>query len=149
MIRAARAEDLDRIVVITEAAFRPYIARIGRPPAPMLADRRSELAHLWVCENADEIVGYVGLIAQDGPRVALQIEPIAVDPAKQGQGIGGKMMAFAEAHALSLGADRLMLYVNAAMSESRALYAHLGFLETDRRVEDGFDRVFLEKALPR
>ncbi|OOY28401.1 hypothetical protein BMI90_06910 [Thioclava sp. L04-15] len=149
MIRAARAEDLDRIGAITDAAFRPYIARIGRPPAPMAADHRSDLSHLWVCEHDGDVVGHMGLIARDRPHIALQIEPIAVDPDVQGKGIGGRLIAFAKAQARSLGVERLTLYVNAAMIESRAVYAHLGFLETDHRVEDGFDRVFLEKSLPR
>jgi len=33
------------------------------------------------------------------------------------------------------------------MVENLALYAKLGFVETERRVEDGFRRVYFSKAL--
>jgi hypothetical protein len=38
MIRRARPQDTATLAAIAHAAHQPYIARIGRPPAPMLAD---------------------------------------------------------------------------------------------------------------
>ncbi|MEO1949035.1 GNAT family N-acetyltransferase [Thioclava sp.] len=147
MIRPAREDDLPRIAEIAEAAFSRYIPRIGRPPAPMLADHAAELPHLWVCEGTSGVAGYIGLFADDGPPPRLQIEPVAVEPAAQGQGIGRQLMAFAEARAREIGAEKLWLYANAAMEESRAVYARLGFIERDRRMDGGYDRVFLDKDL--
>ena len=39
-------------------------------------------------------------------------------------------------------------YTNAAMHENLALYARIGFVETRRATEDGFDRVFMRWDLP-
>jgi hypothetical protein len=39
------------------------------------------------------------------------------------------------------------LYTNEAMVENLRLYRRLGFVETDRRVEDGYRRVFFRKSL--
>lgn len=40
------------------------------------------------------------------------------------------------------------LYTNAKMTENLTLYARLGWRETDRRTEQGFERVYFEKAVP-
>jgi hypothetical protein len=34
------------------------------------------------------------------------------------------------------------------MTESQAVYAHLGYREVDRRAEDGYRRIYMEKVLP-
>ena len=41
----------------------------------------------------------------------------------------------------------MRLYTNARMTENLSLYPHLGYVEVERREEDGFDRVFFEKGL--
>jgi hypothetical protein len=56
-------------------------------------------------------------------------------------------MAFAEARAHALGLGVLRLYTNAAMSENLRFYPALGYRETGRRRQEGFDRVFFEKRL--
>jgi hypothetical protein len=42
----------------------------------------------------------------------------------------------------------LRLYTNAAMTENLSIYAHIGFVETHRAVEKGFNRVYLRWTLP-
>jgi hypothetical protein len=42
----------------------------------------------------------------------------------------------------------IRLYTNAAMTENLSIYAHMGFVETHRAVEKGFNRVYLRWALP-
>jgi hypothetical protein len=39
MIRPAEVADAAQMWAIAQAAYQPYTARIGRPPAPMTADR--------------------------------------------------------------------------------------------------------------
>ncbi len=34
------------------------------------------------------------------------------------------------------------------MTESQAIYAHLGYREVERRTEDGYRRIYMEKVLP-
>lgn len=148
MIRTARESDLDAIRRCAEAAYGRYVVRIGRAPAPMVADFAAALASgdLFVAENeaADGIAGYVVFY----PRADhVHLENVAVDPACQGLGIGRRLIEFAERRAIELGYRRIELYTNAKMTENLELYPVLGYRETDRRVEDGFDRVYFSKDL--
>ena len=51
-IRAAAPEDLDAIRRIARAAYAPYVPRIGREPAPMVADFAAAIAagQVWVAD---------------------------------------------------------------------------------------------------
>lgn len=46
------------------------------------------------------------------------------------------------------GRPRLVLYTNRMMWENVALYGRWGFVETGRRHEDGYERVYFAKDLP-
>jgi len=47
-----------------------------------------------------------------------------------------------------LGLARLELYTNAGMRSNIGIYRHLGFAETGRRVEHGFDRLCMARPVP-
>jgi ribosomal protein S18 acetylase RimI-like enzyme len=80
---------------------------------------------------------------------ALFIENVAVRPRYQRAGLGHALMAFAEEQARRAGLRELRLYTNAQMTENIAFYQRLGFEETDRRLDEGFQRVFMRKRLQR
>jgi hypothetical protein len=48
---------------------------------------------------------------------------------------------------LTVRGDRLDLFTNEVMTENQAIYARLGYRETGRRTEDGYQRVYMEKDL--
>jgi hypothetical protein len=52
-IRAADAADVPVIVEIVDQAYRHYIARIGKPPGPMLDDYAARVSDgaVWVLEE--------------------------------------------------------------------------------------------------
>ena len=54
---------------------------------------------------------------------ALVIENVAVDPARQGEGIGRLLLEFAEEAARRAGIDTVVLYTHEKMTENLALYA--------------------------
>jgi ribosomal protein S18 acetylase RimI-like enzyme len=72
---------------------------------------------------------------------------VAVLPAAQGRGIGGRLLGLAEQHARSLGLGEIRLYTNEAMTENLAYYRRHGYTETHRAEQDGFRRVFFRKLL--
>lgn len=144
-IRRASAGDAAAAAAITSAAYRPYIERIGREPAPMGADFGALIAAgaVWVATDQDRTVGVLVLRLQD---TAL-LESVAVDPAHQGRGIGRSLIDHAEQVARDAGLGAVDLYTNAHMTENLRLYPSLGYALVDRRREHGFDRVFFRKSL--
>jgi ribosomal protein S18 acetylase RimI-like enzyme len=77
----------------------------------------------------------------------LLLDNIAVRPERQGQGLGRRLIEFAEAEARRLGYRELRLYTHEKMVENIALYRRLGFEQTGRGHEAGYDRVFMTKHL--
>jgi len=127
-------------------AYAPYVPRIGREPAPMTADYAGLIgrSEVWVADEAGRVVGV--LVLRPGA-TGLLLENVAVVPERQGRGIGRVLIAFAERKARDLGLTEISLYTNERMVENIHLYRKLGYVETDRRVEDGFARVFFRKPI--
>ncbi len=145
-IRRASAGDATAADEITSAAYRPYIERIGREPAPMSADFDALIAagDVWVATDQERVVGVLVLRFQG---TALLLESVAVDPARQGCGIGRALIDHAEQVARDAGLGAVDLYTNAHMTENLRLYPSLGYDLIECRREDGFDRVFFRKLL--
>jgi N-acetylglutamate synthase-like GNAT family acetyltransferase len=146
MIRTAVADDVPAIAALVRDAYAMYVPRIGRQPAPVTADHAGLVAagRTSVAEADGAIAGVIVLIPRDDH---LLVENIAVAPGMQGRGLGGELMRFAERRAAELGVRELRLYTNALMTENITLYPALGYVETGRRVEDGFSRVYFSKRL--
>ena len=77
----------------------------------------------------------------------LLLDNIAVSPARQAVGLGRRLLAFAEAEALRRGYHEIRLYTHQTMVENQRLYASIGYQETGRGAEAGYDRVFMRKQL--
>jgi ribosomal protein S18 acetylase RimI-like enzyme len=148
MIRPARAEDRGAVEAIVEAAYSVYASRIGKTPGPMLDDYAKRIADGVVSVLGEADGTMVGLIVLLPKADHLLLDNVAVRPDRQHRGHGRKLIAFAEAEARRLGFAELRLYTHEAMSENIALYAQLGFEETGRGHEAGYDRVFMRKRLP-
>jgi ribosomal protein S18 acetylase RimI-like enzyme len=145
-IRSARAEDATAITVCVTAAYRPYIARIGKPPGPMLDDYNEVIQQhrVLVLSEGTKLVGVLVLIKQNH---SLLVDNIAVHPDYQGRGLGRRLMALAEEEARRLGFIAVTLYTNEQMTENIDLYKKLGYTETARVTEQGYHRVYMRKAL--
>lgn len=146
-IRRATLADVAGIEDIVHAAYAPYVERIGRPPAPMTVDYHAAVA------GADQVHVLLddgvpaGVLVTVAAPDHLLVENVAVAPWAQGRGHGRALLAHAEAQAHHLELTQLRLYTNALMTENLALYPRLGYVEVDRRCEDGFDRVFFVKTV--
>jgi len=145
-MRPATPADVVRVRAIAEAAYEPYVAEIGRKPAPMVADFAAAQAEgaLYVLEEPDGVLAYIHLYPKGE---ALHIENLAVWPEARRRGIARRILAFAADEARTRGIDLLDLYTNEAMREAQALYQAEGFDEIDRRVEAGFRRIYLQKRV--
>ena len=145
-IRGAVADDVMAVRAVVGAAYARYVPRIGREPAPMTADYASLVAagEVWVGETRGRVLGVLVIRASDD---VLQLENVAVDPADQGLGHGRALISFAESHARERSLTAVELYTNEAMAENIELYPRLGYIETGRRLEDGYRRVYFRKTL--
>jgi ribosomal protein S18 acetylase RimI-like enzyme len=148
LIRSATADDVARIGAIARAAYTKYVPRIGREPAPMVADFGAEIAahRVVVIEAAEKVSGY--MIAWPEAD-AYFVDNIAVDPGCQGEGLGRRVIEHAVAEAKRLHLPALRLYTNVLMTENLSMYAHMGFVETHRAIEKGFHRVCMRRSLPK
>ena len=142
--RLAADADLPAVRAIVVAAYAKYLERMDRPPAPMVEDMRPHIkaGEVWV--TGQPVTALICLTSTDD---VLLVENVAVHPDAQGTGLGRRLMNFAEQQARRLGIVRLQLYTNEIMTENLSIYDHLGYREIDRRSEDGYRRVFMEKIL--
>jgi ribosomal protein S18 acetylase RimI-like enzyme len=145
-IRAAAAADVRAIRQIVEEAYRHYIPRIGKPPGPMLDDYAARVSEgvVWVIEEGCSLGGVIVLLP--GPDYLL-LDNIAIAPARQRSGLGRRLLAFAEAQAVRRGYPEIRLYTHQTMTENQRLYARIGYEETGRGSESGYERVFMRKRL--
>jgi ribosomal protein S18 acetylase RimI-like enzyme len=145
--RVARREDVKTVQAIVRQAYSIYLDRMNRPPGPMLDDYAALVRNgaVSVYETDGEIAGIIVLLPKPDH---LLLDNIAVRRASQGQGLGRRLIAFAETEARRLGYREIRLYTHETMTENVALYTRLGFVETGRGHESGYDRVFMRKPLP-
>jgi ribosomal protein S18 acetylase RimI-like enzyme len=97
-----------------------------------------------VAELEREIVGLIVLEVTDE---GFLIDNVAVDPGRQGTGVGRALLEEAEVAARRAGFNSIYLYTHEKMTENLTLYARIGYVEYDRRVDEGHTRVFLRKDL--
>jgi len=147
MIRCARPADRAAIERIVRAAYGLYVERIGKPPGPMLDDYTALISdgRVSVLEEADRTMAAIIVLLPEPDHLLL--DNIAVRPERQGQGLGRRLIAFAEEQARRLGHSEVRLYTHEKMTENIALYTRLGFVETGRGQQAGYNRVFMAKRL--
>jgi ribosomal protein S18 acetylase RimI-like enzyme len=112
----------------------------------MLEDYAARVSEgvVWVLEEGAVIAAIIVLL----PGVNhLLLDNIAVSPNHQGLGLGRRLLAFAETEALRRGYREIRLYTHQTMVENQRLYASIGYQETGRGTEAGYDRVFMRKQL--
>ncbi len=145
-IRQAQPADQKAIEACVQAAYAKYTARIGKKPAPLLANYALLIAQevVYVLANEEEIHGVLVMMLQER---RMFVENIAIDPRFQRQGLGRVLMNFVEQQTRRHQLDEIHLYTNELMTENLDFYRHLGFDEEERRTEDGYRRVFLRKTL--
>jgi GNAT superfamily N-acetyltransferase len=146
MIRRAAAREADAIRDLVRAAYQQYVPLIGIEPAPMTDDYAKRIAdeQVWVLIEDAALAGVLVLEEQDD---CFLLDNIAVAPDCRGLGYGRKLLDFAEAQAHQAGWNDITLYTNARMTDNIAIYRARGYVERERRVEKGFDRVYMVKPL--
>lgn len=143
-IRLANAADVPRVKEVTDAAYHPYIARIGVVPAPMEADHAANVAAGRVFVAGDPVAGVLVLVAEPDH---LFLDSVSVHPDVRGTGLGRRLLRFVDDHARALGLPEVRLYTNALMWENQEIYPRYGYELVERRVDGPYDRLHYRKVL--
>ena len=145
-IRRAILNDAQAMKKCAEAAYQHYTDRIGKAPAPMFTDYSAVVARdgVFVAEINGRLAGIL-VLSVNADEIVL--DNVAVLPEYQGIGIGGKIIQYAEDEARRRGFHLIKLYTNESMKENLALYAHMGYVEIDKRSENGYKRIYMQKNL--
>jgi ribosomal protein S18 acetylase RimI-like enzyme len=119
---------------------------MGKKPGPMLDDYAARVAEgaAWVLEVDAGVAGLVVLLPEADH---ILLDNVAVDPRFAGRGIGRALIDFAEAETLRRGFAEIRLYTHETMTENIAIYPRLGYEETHRAEQAGYQRVFMRKKL--
>ena len=144
--RRARQADAPAVTALVHAAYRHYVERIAITPGPMTDDYQQVIRdhQVTVAEQDAAIAGVIVLrVTEEG----FLIDNVAVLPAHRGRGLGRALLELAEAEARRAGFDSVYLYTHEKMTENLALYSKIGYVEYDRRREQGFSRAYMRKHL--
>ena len=146
VLRRAEADDAASVASCAAEAFRHYIPRLGLTPIPMTKDYGEAIANaqVWVATQHGETIAALVL---DVTGEGFLIDVIAVQPRHQGTGVGRALLRLAEDEALRQGHDSIYLFTNEKMTENRALYERIGYVEYKRLALAERTRVFLRKPL--
>lgn len=145
-LRPAAPADARAVESCVHKAFGHYVERIGMKPGPMRMDFEREIREhqVYVAEDGGETIGSLVLCITDE---GFLLDVIAVDPRWWGKGVGRFLLQFAEAEAGRQGYDSIYLFTHEKMTENRALYEKIGYVEYDRRLEMGLARIYMRKPL--
>lgn len=145
-IRKADLNDLEQVRSCVRTAYAKYIPRIGKEPAPMSANFACEIAEqqIFLATFDQQVVGCVSFYPR---RDHMFLRSLAVRPECTGNGIGKKLVRYVEDSARRESYRAIELYTNEAMIENLAMYPKWGYVEIDRKEEDGFRRVYFRKLV--
>ena len=130
--RPARPTEGGEVEALLRSAFTPYVRMLGRTDGPG--------PYHWlpaVIDNGDAFVAMedgqlVGVVTTSRADSERAIDHIAIEPDRQGQGIGSWLLGKIEDAARLEGATALSLYTAEIMDDLIRLYRRHGFVETRR-----------------
>lgn len=152
VVENATPSDAEAIKQIVISAYSKYIPRMdGQEPAPMTADYHTIIAshseEVFVLRRISDGTVLGSILLSDPGDGSIKVNNLVIDSAAQGRGYGRLLMGFAEDVARARGRIALTLFTNEKMTENIVLYPRMGFLEVERKVEDGYSRVYFRKTL--
>ena len=146
VIRQALEADEPGVRACVDAAYAPYVDRMGKPPAPMLDDYTDLIKSgvVYVATLDDRLVGLIVLWRKEDH---LYVDNVAVLPEAQGAGVGAALLGFADTQAQRAGLNEIRLYTNEKMTENITYYPRKGYRETHRASDAGYQRVYYSRFL--
>jgi ribosomal protein S18 acetylase RimI-like enzyme len=129
-LRTACAEDREEIRRIDLATWSPRVTPGPRPDGERDLLEDFGAANVIVAEAGQGLAGYLILgtwTKLDSSRHVLEVKGLAVDPARQGEGVGGALLDAGIERARGEGRRKLTLRVLGGNAGARRLYEGRGF----------------------
>jgi len=155
-IEPARAQDLDRILLIARESFAtPWTRKMfeaeltGNPFAHLVAAHSRRQGQGDEARQGTDLMGYLSfwLVFEE-----LRLMDLAVDPAVRRRGLAWTLVSYALRFAQDRGAVRAVLEVRASNQPARALYERFAFrslaLRENYYSHPTEDAILMELALP-
>jgi GNAT superfamily N-acetyltransferase len=145
-LRLAGGPDAAEVARLVDAAYGHYVPLLGRTPKPMLTDFAAAIGNhdVWLLEDGRGIAAVLELVDHGDE---LWIDDVAVEPSRQGRGLGRWLLGLAEREARRLGRTRIGLLTNERYASNIAMYEGYGYRETRREPYLGSDLVYFAKSL--
>ncbi len=143
MIRQIKEHDLPLCLEVIRLSFATVAEEFGLTPencptngafmslSRLEADFKNG-AHMFATYENGLIVGFVQLAKKSG--AVMELEKLAVLPQSRHQGYGGRLLGYAKARAMELGADRLTIGIIEENTRLKRWYEANGFISTGTRV---------------
>jgi ribosomal protein S18 acetylase RimI-like enzyme len=153
-VREATAADQDRIIPLINSAFAIETFLDGERTNPERMTEAMARGVFLVAEDAGGRMAACVYVETRGERG--YVGQLAVDPARQGQGIGRRMMRAAEEYLRRHGCVAVDIIVLSLRPDLLPFYQGIGFVETSRgpftpvrKVKEGFEcqAIRMAKAL--
>lgn len=142
VVRAHAWQDWDALLTLIQRAFTFMDGRIDPPSSlhRMDANALAEKAKAEICLLAHDGYRITGCVFCDPRADQLYVGKLAVDPERQGKGIGRALMDRAEAEARHLGLIGLELETRIELVENHRHFAKAGFRKSGETAHPGFGR---------
>jgi len=131
IIRSARDEDSESLIVLIDAVFSEYPGCVLdvdvdmpelRKPA---SSAKAESGRWWVAEIDGQLVGSAAVMPFEEKSV--ELKRLYISPAARRRGLGAHLVALAESEARSRDARSLVLWTDTRFADAHRLYERLGY----------------------
>ncbi len=129
ILRTAEPGDVNAIEICITSAYADAIRKFADIP-DVASGIEGDIANrnVLVAEEGGQLLGVIIYGLKAG---VMMVFNLAVVPQAQGRGLARKLLAAAEADALTAGLSVLCLRTHRLMGETRAMYTHLGWHEVE------------------
>jgi len=145
-IAAMKTEAEAQICARLMATSEPWLT-LGRDCQASLRVLQDPTREVYLAREADEVVGFV-MICMTGAFVGY-IQTICIQPGRRGQGMGSRLVSFAEARILRE-SPNVFMCVSSFNHDARRLYQRLGYRvvgELTDYVVGGHSEILLRKTV--
>lgn len=146
--KRATFSDIPDVWRIVYHAYSSYIPLLGKTPPTFREDfdYHVSLGNLWLCPVSGKASAMVVLTPTADH---LLIQAMCVDPEMQGNGLGRRLLSFAESKSHEMGFTEIRLYTNSLMERNIRIYKKWGFKIFKREDYAWGQRIHMRKHLHR